>query len=537
MKKIFQLIKANFSEGMNLFKISTKKKNNFTKIFLPIIIALFLMGSIYSYAELIIQELEPVNMEFVLLTLFVILTSVLTLIEGIYKSGNLLFNCKDDNLLLSLPIKKRDVLFIRIFKFYIFELLYNSLFILPAIIVYAIHTTPNFTFYIVSIISIILLPIIPILLSCILGTLITFFSSMFKNGRLIQTILTFALLLGIIYISYNSDNIILNIAKNASSLNDIITKIYYPAGIYIELITKFSIIKLIEFIIIHIILFALTIVFVGKIYFNINSNVKSIKPSRSNKHYTIKSSTQVKSLIKKEFNRFINSTVFITNAGFGVVLFILACILLCIKYDDLANMLTSGENTVTLDYIKNCIPILLFGLICFSSFMTSITSSMISLEGKAFNILKSLPVKPYTIVKSKILAAILIIIPCILIGDSIVFIKFKFDILSIILILIASIIFPYLSETIGIIVNLKYPRMDAKNDTEVVKQSMSSAISVFIGIILSTITLFLLFVALNLNINNYIIISIFILAYSIIYALLYILLRKTCNKNFNNITI
>ena len=49
--------------------------------------------------------------------------------------------------------------------------------------------------------------------------------------------------------------------------------------------------------------------------------------------------------------------------------------------------------------------------------MKSITSSMISLEGKTFSILKSLPVKPYTIIKSKILTAVLIMIPCILIGD------------------------------------------------------------------------------------------------------------------------
>ena len=29
MKKLFSLIKANMSEGMNIFKVSTKKKNTF----------------------------------------------------------------------------------------------------------------------------------------------------------------------------------------------------------------------------------------------------------------------------------------------------------------------------------------------------------------------------------------------------------------------------------------------------------------------------------------------------------------------------
>ena len=160
---------------------------------------------------------------------------------------------------------------------------------------------------------------------------------------------------------------------------------------------------------------------------------------------------------------------------------------------------------------------------------------MISLEGKTFSILKSLPVKPYTIIKSKVYAALLIIIPFIFIGDIILFIKFKFDIINIILILIASILLPLISETIGIIINLKYPKMDAKNDTEVVKQSMSSTVSVFTGMGIIGVTLYLLFKALNYNISNINILIIFILAFTVIYCGLLVLLQKTCDKNFDNI--
>ena len=41
------------------------------------------------------------------------------------------------------------------------------------------------------------------------------------------------------------------------------------------------------------------------------------------------------------------------------------------------------------------------GFIIVSTFMSSITSSMISLEGKKINLLKSLPIKPYTIIQSR----------------------------------------------------------------------------------------------------------------------------------------
>ena len=537
MKKYFSLLKASMTEGMNLFKVSTKKKNAFTKIVLPIILAFLLMGAMYSYSELIMEQLESVNMEFVLLTLFIIVTSIMTLVEGIYKSGNLLFNCKDDNLLLSLPIKKGTILFIRVFKFYVFELLYNSVFLLPAMLVYVIHMKPGITYYITSFIGLLVFPIIPILISCLIGTFITSVASRFKGKNYVQTLITMVFILCIMYFSYNSQKLVMNIAQNASSINVFLTKIYYPAGTYIELITKFNFIKLLEFIVVNLSLFIVTIILIGRVYFNINSSIKSIKINKLSKNYKIKTSTPIKALIKKEFTRFINSTVFVTNAGFGLVLFIVGTILVSVKFDSIAQMLIKNDLTIDLEYIKSCMPVILFGFICFTSFMTSITSSMISLEGKSFNILKSLPIKPYKIIKSKVLTAIIIMLPCILVGDIIVFIRFKFDLQSIILILLASILLPLIAETMGIIINLKYPRMDAKNDTEVVKQSMSSAISVFLGMGIISITLFLLLKAIDANIPNNIIMLIFIIVYVSIYFGLEVILHKICDKSFDNILV
>ena len=521
MKKLFSLIRASMTEGMNLFKISTKKKNFFTQVLLPILLILMLMGVMYSYSELIMEELHKVNMEFVLLTLFVILTSLMALIEGVYKSGSLLFNCKDDNLLLSLPIKKSTVLFIRVFKFYAFELLYNSVFLAPAMIVYARYVHPDAMFYVVSIIGLLVFPIIPILISCLIGTVITFISSKFKGKNYVQTIFIFVFLLGVIYYSYNSEDLFSNIAKNASSINDFITKLYYPAGVYIELITSFNVVKLLEFIFVHLGIFIITIILIGKLYFKVNSSVKAIKVSKTKKEYKIKTATPMKAIIKKEFNRFLNSPVFITNAGFGPILFIAGCILASVK----------------LDQFKSYSAIVMFGFICFTSFMTSITSSMISLEGKSFGILKSLPITPYKIVQAKVLTAILIILPCILIGDIIIFVRFGFDLWSILLILIATILFPLVAETFGIIINLKYPKMDAQNDTEIVKQSMSSMISVFSGMAIFGITAFLLYKAWDAKIPINLIMLIFTGVYVLIYLGLMVLLHKICDKSFDNISI
>ena len=533
MKKIISLIKATMTENMNIFKI---KNNSGKKTLFPFILAVVCMFSVGTYANMIIKPLTSINSEYILLSLFTIVTFFLTLVEGIYKSSNLLFNCKDDNLLLSLPIKRRTVLFVRIFKFYVFELLYNSLFLLPAMIVYAINVRVGISYYIVSLFMLLLLPIIPIVISCLIGGFISNTSSKFKFKNMAQVIVTTLLLLIIFYFSFNMENILSNFTNNASHINSIITSLYYPAKAYVKMVTNFKIVDLILFIVINILIFIIGIYIMGIRYFNINSKVKEERNISKSKKYIVKVNSPKISLIRKELNRFFNTPVFMINAGFGLVLFIVGIIAICFKFDSLVSgIIMEGE--ISINEINSYIPIILYGFVCFTSFMTSISSSMISLEGKSFNILKSLPVKSTIIIMSKVATSVLIMIPVILLGDIIMFIKFSFNIIEILMIIIGSIILPLVSETIGILVNLKYPKMDAENDTEVVKQSMSSMISVFIGMALSFITIFVLIVLLNNGVSNILVLILSNLLYIIIFSLLLLYLNKCGSREFNKIYV
>lgn len=533
MKKIISLTKATMTENMDIFKI---KNTSDKKTLFPFILAIICMFSVGSYANMIIEPLSGIKSEYILLSLFTIVTFFLTLVEGIYKSSNLLFNSRDDNLLFSLPIKRRTVLFIRIFKFYVFELLYNSLFLLPAMIVYAINVKVGISYYIVSLFMLLLLPIIPIVISCLIGGFISITSSKFKFKNMAQVIVTTLLLLVIFYFSFNMENILSNFTNNASHINSIITSLYYPANAYVKMVTDFKVVDLLFFIVINILLFIIGIYIMSIRYFKINSRVKEEKNISKKKNYNIKVNSPKISLIKKELNRFFNTPVFMINAGFGLVLFIVGILAICFKFDNLVSGIVMEEE-ISINEIKTYIPIILYCLVCFTSFMTSISSSMMSLEGKSFNTLKSLPVKSTIIILAKVITSVIIMIPVILLGDIIMFIRFSFNIIEILLIIIGSIILPLVSETIGILVNLKYPKMDAENDTEVVKQSMSSMISVFIGMALSFITIFVMIVLLNNGFSNILVLILSNLFYIIIFGLLLLYLNKSGSRDFNKINV
>lgn len=322
MGKLLSLLKVTMSQDMSLFKIKSKNGSKINKIILPIVLALVVVFAMGSYAAILAEELVTDNLTYIILTIFIMITSLMTIIEGVYKSQGILFEAKDNDLLFSLPISKSKIIFTRLFKLISFEFLYNSLFMIPTMVVYAMFEKTNVTFYIISLIMLVLLPIIPTIVACIIGYIIKGLASRFKTKNIVQVVLTTIMLLFIFYSSFNMQGLIADIAQNANSINEVITKIYYPAGLYINLIQKFNILDLVSLLAINI-LPAILFVYVASIlYFKITSklgergnNKKKINWAKSeNKTFKVKS--QLSGLINKEMKGFFSSPVFIINAGF-----------------------------------------------------------------------------------------------------------------------------------------------------------------------------------------------------------------------------
>ena len=119
--KTISLLKAILSENMNLFNYQTKKNSKkITKVLIPIFLFIIVCFSVGIYAFALGELLHKVNLTYIMLSIFIASVSMLAFIEGIYKSQGILFEAKDNDLLLSLPIKKSTILFSRIFKLLIF---------------------------------------------------------------------------------------------------------------------------------------------------------------------------------------------------------------------------------------------------------------------------------------------------------------------------------------------------------------------------------------------------------------------------------
>ena len=536
MNQFFSLIKAAMSQDMNLFKVKPKSESKVSKIIFPIFLAIVLMFCIGGYAYSIAELLTPMGLIDVLLSVFIILTAILTIFEGAYKSQGILFESKDSDLLFSLPITKKRIFLIRVLKLMVFQLLYNSLFLIPSVVVYGIYQKVNLNFCIFSFLMIVLSPIIPTIIGCFIGYIIKGISSKFKVKKSAQVILSSTLLLFVLYISLNKEKIFEYIAQNAGNIDVLVKKIYYPAVLFSSLIKSFNVIDFCILIAINIIPVVLFIYLGSIFYFKISSKSTEKGISRKNviknNKYNVK--TPLKALIYKELKRFFTSPVFIINSAFGLLLMVVATIGLVVNLEGLVEAFSNGmESEIQIDTVIQIIPKIYFCLVVILSFMTSITSSMISLEGKNIDITKSLPVSSKKILLAKILTSNIISVPVILVCNIIFFASFKIKILDMLLITLASIIFPTFSAILGLIINLKHPKLDANSDAEVIKQSMSSFIAVFSGMLLGLTTSGISLI----DGKNNTIMLIEILLYGMLDILLWLYIVKIGTKKFEKLNV
>jgi ABC-2 type transport system permease protein len=257
------------------------------------------------------------------------------------------------------------------------------------------------------------------------------------------------------------------------------------------------------------------------------------------KPLNFKAKSQTNSLIRKELNIFFKTPVFIVNAGFSLVLFLVLAVLFAIRFDSVATILINEETGpgIAKDLIYNNLSVVIFALISFGTFMTSITSSIISLEGRNISILKSLPIKTKTILMSKVKAALLITTPAMLVGDLILFIRFRTNIFEALFLVVLSILMPLISHFVGIIINLKYPKLEWESPAEAVKQSTSSFVAVMGGMFLVTVNGGILIALAVLGLNISIILGIFLAFYAIVYLLMKLYLNTKGTKIFNKIQV
>ncbi len=471
------ILKDNFS-----FKKKPGKKQ-ISSITMLLLIAVVMLFYVFTYTNIGVEVLTPMGIQRFIPAVAYILVFITTVMMSFTKTKNILFNSKDNELAFSLPLTKNQIFLARMINVAVLNYLFSILIFLACSIFYGISQSMQVSYYLMAVILTIFLPLLPTAISIIIAYIIAYITNKFKTSKMIEIVFNFIIFGAIMILVYSTNSILNVILQNVEKVQNFLNGIgYFIKSMHMALI-HMDVKQLFVFILINILSFVIITLLFGGGYKKIILSSKSatFKGKHKNKNVEYSSNTKLTSLIKKEFKTYTSSVIYVVNTLFGVVM--LAGLTLYTVFIDnsMIQQLINSESDTDFIFSISC---LLLILLSFILTMSNTACSSISIEGKKFWILKTIPVKIADVLKSKIMLNMLVIVPVTLICIALLCISFNISAIEMILLCVFATLLTYSCTIFGLIINLRTPKLDWQNETQVVKQSTSSFISMFIPMLI-----------------------------------------------------
>lgn len=472
------LLKKQFLESTAFVYQSGKEGKNrsigviVAYVFLLLYAVVVIGAMFFLVAQTLCGSLIMLDLEWLFFALMGLLATVLGIVGSAFMAYSGLYEAKDNELLLSMPIPPAKLLLVRILWLYITCLLFELLVFVPTGIVYIMNGGRSVMWVIAYVIMAFLLPLFALSLSCILGLVIAFFATRIRNKSLITVVLTLVFL-GLYFYGYSQVGNLLNLLlKNAQAVADTVKGVLYPVYL-LGMASTGDFVALIAVAGIVIGCFAIMYLVLSKSFVSLLTKKRgAVKKTYIRKD--MKPGTVSGALFRKEVKRFFGCPVYLLNGGLGVVFLAVALVALLVKWNWLKE--TLGQ---MLPGMEGMLSLIVCLAICLLTSMDCVSAPSISLEGKNIWVLQSLPVRSSDVFKAKLkLHLVVNVVPAIICFLTACLFLQQGIVLSL---LEAFFIvgFVLLCGLSGLVLNLLSPNLTWTNESIPVKQGASVVISIF----------------------------------------------------------
>ncbi len=407
---------------------------------------------------------------------FNIVAFALVFIFSIFETKSELFECKDNELLLSMPIKPRHIVLSRIFTVLVYNYLETALVMLPAIVVYIIFGGAV-RGIIGSIMIFVLMPLLATSLASGVGYLVAVISKRLKNNTLITTLvsLVFLALYFWFYSAFmGSAGEEIDFVALSKSFTGV--RFFGEASMLHYLYTSL-------FVVVTLAVTSVAYMLISKSYISIVTATYGGK-KKIYKAQKLKKGSSFVAIAKKEFSLFFSSATYILNAGLGVIFIAVIGVILLMNNDTVVSLIAElTELSLDSEQLSSSLAALFASALIIVGSTNTISAPALSLEGKRLWIMKTMPISGRTILFAKTVPAILLPVIPNLFASVCGIIVFKTDIISSVFLMIIPIASGVMSAFLGIVFNALLPKFSYENEAQAVKQSMS----VFLAMLATTL--------------------------------------------------
>ena len=442
--------------------------------FLFLYIGCALMVAFGAMFTVIIKPFFEVGIGWLYFALYAVIAFGLCVLTTMFTATSQIFEAKDNESLLSLPIKASTILVSRIFVLLVYEYIFSILIALPAIAVWTYFGYATALGIIFFVISFFLLPLFSLAFALLLAWVLSLLTARMRHKNIFVLILSLAFMIGYFQFYFNIQKYLGALVSKGQELAASFQKAVPPFYYFGSALTTSNALHFFYFVLWMLIPFAICIWLLS---INYNKLLTSTRNTANVKYVAkeLKKSSQVGAMIRKELAYFWSKPSIILNTSLGSILAVVGSIYLLVKKG-----MIMGQITPYLSLLGSGITITLIFAVAITliASMNDLSASLISLEGKYIWIAKSIPVPTKDILKSKILTHIILTsVPCLI--ASILLSFFAGDISSWLLLFILPQAFVFLMANMGLLLNLLAPKLDWITEMAVVKQGMSALISMF----------------------------------------------------------
>lgn len=475
--ELFSLLNMN-----NMFDTRKGKAKN------PVLLATggalfvaFLMGLSGFYSFFLASGLVVLNaMNLLPLAMFVA-GSIAVFFFAAMHSSSTLFASKDYDLLLSLPIPSRTIILSKLIYLYISNLGFALIFMLPCLGIWWYFVRPEALLVVLALGCLPFIPIIPIVLATIVGTLVAFLAGRSRNKTLVSIVSNLVFIFGIIYISQVATAKAaqgVNIAFYAIAMKDQLLRQYPPSRLFFDA-TQGNIASFVCFVAVSVAVAVIFVLLTAAIFKPVHSKLSGVSMKASKARLTYNSNGTFKALFKKEAKRFFASSVYVINSGVGAIMCLCAVGYLVFFGREYVN--TILETPALYNMVVPFMPLLAAS---FAS-LTCPSASSVSMEGQSLWATKQLPVSAYSIFMAKISWNLCMTIPVTMVASVAGIFLLKLTGLSVAMVIIFPLSICFAVSYMGLMLNLAFPSFNWTSEVKVVKQSAPMAIATFgaIGVI------------------------------------------------------
>ena len=400
-----------------------------------------------------------------------IMAFLLCFVGTVFATGNQLYNSKDNELLMSMPVKPGAILKSRMMVLMLSNYMYASVVLIPAGIVWCMHQPVTVLGVISYVLACIALPFMAMALSCLLGWLIALASSKLRNKNAITLIISIGFFAVYMYFCTTWTKYLEKLIANGTQIADAVKRAVFPAYHFGVAAAEGNVLSLVMFILCAIIPFAVVYAVLRHNFINIaTANRGAAKKKYKAKQ--MKSGSGKAALLKKEIRHYLSNPMYIMNASIGVVLMVLFAGYALISRGKLMLMLSEMGLSA---YAGAAV----CAVLCFGASMVFVSAPSISLEGKCLWLTQSLPVKTRDVLNAKALCHIAVTLPLMLLAAVLCIAAVGATALQTAAIIIVPSVLTVFGAYLGVAVNLKFPKFDWISETHCVKQSASVMIVMF----------------------------------------------------------